>query len=80
MNTFCDIGRVYRHIHTDMKWQDTSDSGTEPEHAYRAYFIDAMQNSRCVSICLLETIDFQDVKIPQPTGGKIHIFQKEPQF
>ena len=29
MNTFCDIGRVYRHIHTDMKWQDTFDTGTE---------------------------------------------------
>ena len=33
MNTYCDIGRVYRHTHTNMKWQDTFDAGTEPEHA-----------------------------------------------
>ena len=59
MNTFCDIGRVYRHIHTEMMWQDTFDAGTEPDHAYCAYFIDAMQNMKSVSISLLETIDFQ---------------------
>ena len=47
MNTFCDIGRVYRHIHTDKMWQDTFDAGTEPDHAYCAYFIDAMQNMEC---------------------------------
>ena len=70
MNTFCDIGRVYRHIHTDMKWQDTFDTGTEPDHAYCAYFIDAMQNMKSISISLLETIDFQDVKIPQRYGKK----------
>ena len=70
MNTFCDIGRVYRHIHTDMKWQDTFDAGTEPEHAYCAYFIDAMQNLSSVSISLLEMIDFQNVKIPQRYGKK----------
>ena len=70
MNTFCDIGRVYRHIHTDMKWQDTFDAGTEPDHAYCAYFIDAMQNMKSVSISLLETIEFQDVKIPQRYGKK----------
>ena len=70
MNTFCDIGRVYRHIHTDMKWQVTFDAGTEPEHAYCAYFIDAMQDLSSVSISLLEMIDFQDVKIPQRYGKK----------
>ena len=76
MNTFCDIGRVYRHIHTDMKWQDTFDAGTEPEHAYCAYFIDAMQNMKSVSISLLETIDFQDVKIPQRYGKKTSYLPK----
>ena len=70
MNTFCDIGRVYRHIHTDMKWQVTFDAGTEPEHAYCAYFIDAIQDLSSVSISLLEMIDFQDVKIPQRYGKK----------
>ena len=76
MNTFCDIGRVYRHIHTDMKWQDTFDAGTEPDHAYCAYFIDAMQNMKSVSISLLETIDFQDVKIPQRYGKKTSYLPK----
>ena len=70
MNTFCDIGRVYRHIHTDMKWQDTFDAGTEPEHAYCAYFIDELQNLHSVSLSLLEMIGFEDVKIPQRYGKK----------
>ena len=48
MNTYCDIGRVYGHTHADMKWQDIFDAGTKPEHAYCAYFIDAMQNLRSV--------------------------------
>ena len=65
MNTICDIGHVYRHTHTDMKRQDTFDAGTEPEHAYCAYFIDAMPNLSIVSISLLEMIDFQNVKIPK---------------
>ena len=59
MNAFCDIDRVYRHIHTDMKWKDTFDAVTEPDHAYCAYFFDAMQNMKSVSISLLEMIDFQ---------------------
>ena len=70
MNTHCAIGRVYRHTHTDMKWQDTFDAGTEPEHAYCSYFIDAMQNLSRVSISLLEMNDFQNVKIPQCYGNK----------
>ena len=64
MNTFCDVGRVYRHIHTDINWQDIFDAGTEPEHAYCAYFIDAMQNLSSVSNSLFEMIDFQSVKVP----------------
>ena len=58
MNTFCDIGRVYRHIHTAM-WQNTFDAATEPDHASCVYFIDVIQNMKSVSISLLETIDFQ---------------------
>ena len=62
-----------------MKWQDTFDAGTEPDHAYCAYFIDAMQNMKSVSISLLETIEFQDVKIPQRYWKKTsYLFEGTP--
>lgn len=74
MNMCCDIGRVYRHTHSDIKWQDTFDTGTEPEHAYFALLHRCTEKYEKRFALYLRSSDLRTSRFRNAMGRNNHIF------